>query len=90
MSLKTFAFALLNTYRKIARFFLKISRKSEEDIHYKRIVKGTAWEEFCEGLKAAGAVLLTPDIPKDQLNQAEGYRYLTRLLRARLQTACAH
>ncbi len=85
MSFKTFAFALLNGYRRISRAFLRLSGKTAEDIHYRRVVSGKAWEEFCDGLKAAGAVLQLPGSPKDQLNQAEGYRYLSRLLRAGLE-----
>jgi hypothetical protein len=85
MSLKTFAFGILNMYRKLSSLFIKLSGKTKEDLHYERLVKGTAWEEFCDGLKAAGAVLTAPGSPRDPLNQAEGYRYLTRLLRAGLE-----
>lgn len=40
-----------------------------------------AWEEFCEQLKAAGAVLARPTTPRDDLSQAEGLRKLVRLIR---------
>ena len=41
-----------------------------------------AWSEFCTALERAGQVLLSgPDTP---LDQAEGYRYLTRLTREML------
>ena len=35
--------------------------------------------------EAAGAVLLAPGAPRDPFNQAEGYRYLTRILRGGLE-----
>lgn len=40
-----------------------------------------AWEDFCEQLKAAGAVLARPTTPRDDLTQAEGLRKLVRLVR---------
>lgn len=40
------------------------------------------WEEFCDRLRQAGRdVLNAESAPQDPLNQAEGVRYLTRLLR---------
>lgn len=43
------------------------------------------WDEFCDTLKAAGATVMGFDAPKDPLTQAEGYRYLSRLIRAGLE-----
>jgi hypothetical protein len=40
-----------------------------------------AWEDFCEQLKAAGAVLARPSTPRDDLSQAEGLRKLVRMIR---------
>ena len=50
-----------------------------------RIVSGQSWDEFCDTLKAAGAALSFPGAPQDPFSQAEGYRYLSRLLRAGLE-----
>lgn len=50
-----------------------------------KISNGELWEEFCDGLKEAGQILLRPETPKDAFTQAEGMRYLTRLLRAGLE-----
>jgi hypothetical protein len=49
------------------------------------VVSGQAWEEYCDTLKAAGAALQFPGTPGDPFNQAEGYRYLARLVRAGLE-----
>ena len=64
---------------------LKLQGKTETDIHNERIVSGKAWEEFCDTIKAAGASVYFGHSPKDPFNQAEAYRYLTRLTRAGLE-----
>src|SRR5690242_3971986 len=43
------------------------------------VVSGQAWSEFCRVLEQAGQQLLRG--PQTPLDQAEGIRYLTRLLR---------
>lgn len=50
-----------------------------------RIHDGRSWEEFCDTLKAAGRVILAEGAPDDELNRAEGFRYLGRLTRAGLE-----
>jgi hypothetical protein len=67
------------------KFFLRIRGKSEQDVHDQRITSGKSWSEFCDELKAAGNVLLTPGAPQDPFQQAEGFRYLSRLTRAGLE-----
>jgi hypothetical protein len=49
------------------------------------IVSGRAWDDFCDALKRAGAQVLRPEAPATALDRAEGYRYLTRLLRLGLE-----
>lgn len=44
------------------------------------------WHAFCDRLKLAGDQLLRPEAPGDALDRAEGYRYLSRLLRAGLES----
>ncbi|HQR04399.1 MAG: DUF1214 domain-containing protein [Proteobacteria bacterium] len=49
------------------------------------ILSGRLWEEYCDTLKRAGKQLLRPETPKTALDQAEGMRYLSRLIRAGLE-----
>src|SRR5262249_14350082 len=51
-----------------------------------RIVTGATWEQFCETLKTAGSIVTSPSSPADPFDRAEGFRYLTRILRAALET----
>jgi len=46
-----------------------------------RVLSGRSWEEFCDTLKAAGQVILRPEAPQTEIDRAEGWRYLTRLMR---------
>lgn len=54
--------------------------------HQQGILDGSLWTEFCDELKAAGDVVLRTQTPPDLFNRAEGFRYLTRLLRAGLDS----
>jgi hypothetical protein len=47
---------------------------------------GDAWDAFCDALKRAGAQVLRPEVPADPLTRAEGFRYLSRLARAGLES----
>jgi hypothetical protein len=42
------------------------------------------WAEFCQALERAGEVILREKAPATPLDRAEGYRYLTRLVREML------
>ncbi|CAA0103870.1 Uncharacterised protein [BD1-7 clade bacterium] len=51
------------------------------------LMSGESWDAFCDGLKEAGhAVIMHPDAPNNALDRAEGFRYLTRLTRAALES----
>ena len=50
------------------------------------VSSGQAWTEFCRALEQAGEVILRDTAPDTPLDRAEGYRYLTRLLREMLYT----
>ena len=45
------------------------------------VLSGQAWTEFCQALDQAGQVVLRESAPATVLDRAEGFRYLTRLLR---------
>lgn len=45
------------------------------------VLTGRAWSDFCRALEAAGQVVLKQTSPATPLDRAEGFRYLSRLLR---------
>ncbi|MFT4825736.1 MAG: hypothetical protein ACJAUG_002528 [Halioglobus sp.] len=51
-----------------------------------RVLSGQTWADFCDGLKEAGELVNADKAPDDSFNRAEGYRYLTRMLRAGLES----
>jgi len=51
-----------------------------------RITSGEAWVEFCEALARAGGTIFSASAPDSDLDRAEGFRYLTRLLRMGLES----
>jgi len=79
-------FALLNMYRVANVRYLALTGRTPDSEAAKRVVSGEAWAEWCDSLKASAASLTTTGCPTDPLNQAEGYRYLTRLVRGSLES----
>lgn len=76
---------VLGAFKSTRLWWLKVRGRLPEEIAERRVADGTAWEEFCERLKSAGAALAFPGAPTDGFQQAEGVRYLTRLTRAALE-----
>ncbi len=83
--MKKILIAFLGVFQFVRRGWLKLTDKTEEDVHNHRIVSGRTWNEFCDNLKSAGAALVYPGAPQDPAQQAEGVRYLSRLTRAALE-----
>jgi len=52
----------------------------------RRLADGSAWRDFCRSLEEAGEAIFREGTPSDALHRAEGLRYLTRLLRAGLES----
>jgi hypothetical protein len=77
--------ALLDVYRRLRLAWLGLSGRTEASESERRVVSGEAWAEWCDTLKAAGATMTASGCPTDPFDQAEGYRYLTRLVRASLE-----
>ncbi len=85
-----FAVSLLNRLRQLTLWWRRMRGVTASSLAEERILSGKSWEEFCDTLKAAGASLSFPGTPQDAFNQAEGYRYLTRLTRAGLMAFLEH
>lgn len=62
----------------------------DERASLERILDGRAWDDFCESLKGARAALFRERSPANSFDRAEGYRYLTRLLRVALERFVEH
>lgn len=78
-------FFILKIFKRIRVSWLRLTGRTESDVHAQRITSGKAWDEFCDNLKSAGAALMYPGTPRDAFQQAEGVRYLSRLTRAALE-----
>jgi len=59
---------------------------AQNELAAQRVIDGSSWREFCERLKHAGEPIFSSQAPADGLSRAEGTRYLTRLVRAALET----
>ena len=51
-----------------------------------RLMSGRSWDAFCDQIKAAGQTILAEGQPDSPLDRAEGFRYLTRLVRTSLES----
>lgn len=77
--------SVMMLFKHIRVGWLRLRGLTPDSLAERRVATGQSWEEFCDTLKAAGAVMHWPGTPTDPLTQAEGYRYLSRLTRAALE-----
>ena len=54
------------------------------------LMSGKVWDDFCDRLKEVGRHITRPEIPADPFTRAEGYRYLTRVLRSSFDIFSEH
>ena len=88
--MRKIAIGLLALFRRTSLFVRRLRGKTQDDLAAQRVVSGQSWNDFCDALKAAGAAMSFPGAPQDPFNQAEGYRYLSRLARAGLTAFIEH
>ena len=88
--MRGFVIGLLGFVRRLSLAAQKLRGRTPADTAARRVVSGKSWDEFCDTLKAAGAALTFPGAPRDPFNQAEGYRYLSRLTRGGLMAFVEH
>lgn len=79
------AIVALDQLRRAMKLWRRLRGPAPAGLAEQRIVSGQSWEEFCDTLKVAGATLAFPGTPQNPFDQAEGYRYLSRLVRAGLE-----
>ena len=53
-------------------------KSTPSDRSHERLITGQAWNEFCDTLKGAQSAISNG--PQDALSQAEGYRFLARVV----------
>ncbi|MCA3798331.1 MAG: hypothetical protein IOC66_39335, partial [Burkholderia sp.] len=56
-----------------------------DDTRATQLLSGQTWAEFCDTLKRSGQQILRAEAPDDPLTRAEGFRYLSRLMRIALE-----
>lgn len=74
----------LNSQKRRARRRLARTGLTADQLAAETVVTGKAWDDFCDTLKAAGGSVVGFGNPDDPLSRAEGFRYLSRLIRAAL------
>jgi hypothetical protein len=58
---------------------------ASDDLIERQVRSGESWATFCDQLKRSGEQILRAEAPADGQTRAEGFRYLSRLLRIALE-----
>jgi hypothetical protein len=66
----------------------RVAELSDDDAG--AVLDGSAWRAFCARLADAGEIVLREGSPDSPLDRAEGYRYLSRLVRLALEKFVEH
>ena len=82
--MRRFLIFLAGVHKWFKRCSLRLRGMTEADLSRARILQGRTWDDFCDTLKAAGANVLSHGDADDR-TKAEGYRYLSRLIRGGLE-----
>jgi hypothetical protein len=56
-----------------------------ETDYAQQVLSGKVWDDFCDALKDAKRFILRPEAPGGELDRAEGFRHLARLVRISLE-----
>ena len=56
-----------------------------DDTRATQLLSGQTWADLCDTLKRSGEQILRAEAPDDPLTRAEGFRYLSRLMRIALE-----
>jgi hypothetical protein len=83
--MRRFLLSISQYYKATVRLLLAVQGLTPTAHAERRVASGQTWEEFCDTLKAAGANIIGHSNVVDMRTQAEGYRYLSRLVRAGLE-----
>jgi hypothetical protein len=61
---------------------MKSPHETAAETARQRLLSGRAWDDFCDTLKVAGRHIDTVNEPLSELDRAEWYRFVTRLVRS--------
>ena len=66
------------------------NNKSTASDSLQALASGDVWDQFCDKLRQIGRHVQRPEAPDDVFDKAEGYRYITRVLRSVLDICVEH
>ena len=64
---------LISLYKGFRKLWLKVNRKTEEDVVNREFVEVEVWESFCDNLKVAGTALYTKEFLVIHFNRRKAF-----------------